>query len=424
MASTGRSRSKSLVMIALCSQLAATPLPAAAQDATEAERRCGRAVLAARAHVQTSGTRTLSRCAHAVLSERRAGEIEKVCRRLRTRLFGVDLADRRARKRIQDACGSERPPWITSTCIGIGPWSGRDVETAEALAGCVVGTSHCLARASIEALVGPLEASVGVESPANLAFEYGGVGGNSFDACVGTASPTTTVTTSTTVTTVTTTTVDTTSSTTALPTTTTSIPSTPTTTLLAPTTTVPVTTTLSDVPASTTTTTTSSLPVAALPRLVVTEIMLNPAALADSAGEYFEVKNLDAGPVDLAGLVVRDRGANRFTVGTSLIVAPGGYVVFVRNAAAAAGHGSYVYGSAMSLGNESDAIILELEGEVLDEVAYDVAFPLAEGRSLALAPSQESAVLNDAPSAWCASSAPLVGGDFGSPGASALDCAP
>ena len=362
-------------------------------DATEAERRCGRAVLAARSHILTTDTRNLARCALAVLSGRRVGETEKVCRRLRTNLVGIDLADRRARKRIADSCGTTRPGWLTRSCEGLGPWSGSDVEAPDDLASCVVNTTHCIARAAVETLIGPLDASVGVENPINLTFEYGGLEGNSFDGCrngmtTSTSTSTTSITTSTT------------STTTTLPT---------------------ATTTLSD---TTTTTTTSSVPTAAVASLLVTEIMTNPGILADSVGEYFEIKNLGALAIDLGGMVVRDRAANRFTVTGPLTLAPGAYLVFARNIGAADGRVDYVYGTAMSLGNDSDSIILEIDGEIVDEVAYDFSFPKIEGRSMELLPSGETSDGNDAPSAWCASNTPLLGGDFGTPGLAVFDCVP
>jgi hypothetical protein len=400
----------------LPSSAAASRQAAAEEDRTEAERRCGRAVLAARSHVLTTDTRSLARCALAVLSGRRVGDTEEVCQRLRTNLVGIDLADRRARKRIADSCSTTRPAWLARSCEGLGSWSGSDVESPEDLASCVVNTTHCFARASVETLIGPLETSVGAENPNNLLFEYSGLEGNSFDGCRnGTTTSTSTSTTSITT--------STTSTTSTLPTATTTLPDPTTTTLAAPTTTVPVTTTLDDV-TTTTTTTTTSVPSVADVNLIVTEIMTNPGILADSVGEYFEIKNLGALAIDLGGMVVRDRAANHFTVTAPLMLAPGAYLVFARNIGAADGRVDYVYGTAMSLGNDSDSIILELEGEIVDEVAYDASFPKIEGRSMELRASGETAIGNDAPSSWCASNTALLGGDFGTPGLAALDCVP
>lgn len=418
----GRTTSAAIFALGI-STLQLLPSPAIASreaasqdDATEAERRCGRSVLAARSHILTTDTRNLARCALAVLSGRRVGETEEVCRRLRTNLVGIDLADRRARKRIADSCSTSRPVWLTRFCEGLGPWSGSDVEAPDDLASCVVNTTHCIARAAVETLIGPLDASVGVENPINLTFEYGGLEGNSFDGCRnGTTTSTSTSTTSITT--------STTSTTTTLPTATTTLPDPTTTTIVAPTTTVPVTTTLDDV-TTTTTTTTSSVPSAADVNLLVTEIMTNPGILADSVGEYFEIKNLGAVPIDLGGMVVRDRAANRFTVTGPLPLAPGAYLVFARNIGAADGRVDYVYGTAMSLGNDSDSIILEIDGEIVDEVAYDSSFPKIEGRSMELLPSGETSDGNDAPAAWCASNTPLLGGDFGTPGLAVVDCVP
>jgi hypothetical protein len=63
--------------------------------------------------------------------------------------------------------------------------------------------------------------------------------------------------------------------------------------------------------------------------VIITEIMQNPAAVADGSGEYFELHNLDATPVDIEGWEVADAGSNSFTIanGGPLVIAPGGYLV-------------------------------------------------------------------------------------------------
>lgn len=162
--------------------------PAIASRATpvhEAERRCGRAVLAARTHVQTADTRALAYCSLAVLSHANAEDTDEICRRLRTTLAGTDLVDRRARKRIAESCAVAWPTWLAASCTGRKRRPGPSVATPSDLAQCIVGATHCLARRAVESLVGPLEDSIGRENPDNLLFEYGDVDGNSFDACGG-----------------------------------------------------------------------------------------------------------------------------------------------------------------------------------------------------------------------------------------------
>ena len=69
----------------------------------------------------------------------------------------------------------------------------------------------------------------------------------------------------------------------------------------------------------------------AIGELVITEIMQNPTTTPDADGEWFELTNTSAAAVDLDGLILRDDGADNFTVSGTLIVAPGGFVVFATN---------------------------------------------------------------------------------------------
>jgi len=149
----------------------------------EAERRCALAVLAARVHVQSADTRTLARCALAVMSHANGEDTEVACRRLRTAFVGTDLVDRRASKRVAEWCASARPRWLAAYCEGPGPWSGIPLVGAADLARCVVSSTHCVARQAVESVLGALEEHVGVENPDNLLFEYGEVDGNSFAGC-------------------------------------------------------------------------------------------------------------------------------------------------------------------------------------------------------------------------------------------------
>ena len=163
---------------------AASPANAASSKPLgRAERRCALAVLAARRHVEGADTRTLSRCALAVMSDGSPSEIEERCRCLRTAYDGIDLVDRRASGRVADWCAQARPRWLGEYCEGSGTWRGRPLSTASDVGRCVVGSAHCSARRAVEAVLGDLAESVGAENPENLLFEYGGVGGNSFAEC-------------------------------------------------------------------------------------------------------------------------------------------------------------------------------------------------------------------------------------------------
>ncbi|RMD85399.1 MAG: hypothetical protein D6815_02000, partial [Candidatus Dadabacteria bacterium] len=127
--------------------------------------------------------------------------------------------------------------------------------------------------------------------------------------------------------------------------------------------------------------------------------------------------------VDLDGLTITDDGANSFVIAGPLPVAPGQYVILGRSAEAAGGRVDYVYGSAMSLNNSADRIIVRRGTTVIDEVAYDSrSFPIEAGKATVLAANRQDPLANDDGSLWCASSQPMAGGDSGSPGGPATDC--
>ena len=113
--------------------------------------------------------------------------------------------------------------------------------------------------------------------------------------------------------------------------------------------------------------------------IVITEIMQNPLVLADTDGEWFELHNTGATPVDIEGWTVKDDGTNTFTIasGGPLPVPAGGYVVLARNATAMAGQGVtvfYQYGGTgtFDIGNSDDEIVLLNTSLVeIDRVMYD-----------------------------------------------------
>ena len=152
--------------------------------------------------------------------------------------------------------------------------------------------------------------------------------------------------------------------------------------------------------------------------LVITEIMVDPVAVPDANGEYFEVRNTSSNPIELQGLQVRDDANTGFTIATSLTVAPAQFVVLGVNGNVATNGGvvvNYVY-SGFSLANTSDQIEIFSGSTTLDRVAYNGSFPLVAGRAVVLSPAFLDAVANDNGANWCSATTLLPGGDFGSPG--------
>ena len=164
--------------------------------------------------------------------------------------------------------------------------------------------------------------------------------------------------------------------------------------------------------------------------LVITEIMANPDAVSDTAGEWFEIYNTTAEDIDLNGIVVSDNDSDSFTIdgqGQPVTIAAGGYLVLGRSADEQANGGvpvDYVYAS-FTLANNTDEIILWAGDMELDRVEYDSAnFPIEAGASMGLDPDQTDSMSNDNGENWCLAKTQLSGGDFGTPGQQNDSCAP
>src|SRR6187200_746977 len=99
-----------------------------------------------------------------------------------------------------------------------------------------------------------------------------------------------------------------------------------------------------------------------VPRVVINEIMANPHAVPDERGEWIELRNLDATPVDLRGWMVASVNDPGVTIQRSVAIAANGVALLARDSAHGAGSGmsTYVYGSGIALGNGSDWIALRL----------------------------------------------------------------
>ena len=151
--------------------------------------------------------------------------------------------------------------------------------------------------------------------------------------------------------------------------------------------------------------------------LVITEIMQNPRLTADERGEYFEVYNTDAQPVDMTGFTIKDDDYDSFTVTTSVIVPAKGYAVFSNKPTTNGGlQPDYSYGSGMVLQNDTDELVIADRDLVqLDRVRWDngKTFPDPDGASMSL---RDPSLDNSVGANWCASTLPWAAGDHGTPG--------
>jgi hypothetical protein len=178
----------------------------------------------------------------------------------------------------------------------------------------------------------------------------------------------------------------------------------------------------------------ASCTVAVLPGdLVITEIMNNPSAVADTAGEWFELHNVSQNPIDLQGMSILHQ-ANMptavETIAQSVVVPPGGFVVLgVNGDTTVNGNVSldYVYSATVSLNNTTDYLaIQDATAVIIDELTYSETSGLdPSGKSRNLDPSFMTALDNDSDMHFCEATSTIVGGmDQGTPGAPNDICPP
>ena len=170
-------------------------------------------------------------------------------------------------------------------------------------------------------------------------------------------------------------------------------------------------------------------PVANPGDIVINEIMQNPAAVNDDAGEWFELYNRTAVPIDLNGWMIIDKDTDTLMIdnGGPLFVDGGGYLVFGVNNDLMSNGGvmlDYTYDiNDLALGNGADElIVVASDGLEIDRVEWDggPTFPDPTGASMSLfTPTFDN---NDGTN-WCEAATPYGDGDFGTPGA-ANDCPP
>ena len=158
---------------------------------------------------------------------------------------------------------------------------------------------------------------------------------------------------------------------------------------------------------------------------VITEFMKDPAFVPDTQGEWIEVHNRSAAPLDIEGWSLRDAGSNQHVIdvgGAGLVIPSGGYLLLGNNDVLATNggvHVAYRY-SNFVLGNGADAIwILDSTGSLRDAVDYDdgILWPDLSGRSIYLGQPATSSTGNDFPGNWCPGmSAMGWSTDMGTPG--------
>ena len=159
--------------------------------------------------------------------------------------------------------------------------------------------------------------------------------------------------------------------------------------------------------------------------LVISEVMANPSAVADSEGEWFELYNTTGSPIDLNGLILSDNGSDSHTISvpTTLMIASGGYLVLGRNDDYDLNGGyvpDYVY-SDFSLANNDDEIIIKEGTTTIARLDYTSVFGfVVAGKSRELSdvgiyPYEEDPFLMRETD-FVEATSPFGAGDLGTPG--------
>ena len=155
--------------------------------------------------------------------------------------------------------------------------------------------------------------------------------------------------------------------------------------------------------------------------IVISEIMINPSAVSDSYGEWFEVVNMTDMTIDLQGWTIKDGDENGHiinNIGNTLLISSGEYIVLSRNNDFSINGGlisDYVY-EGISFSNSEDAILLmNVEGEIIDEVQYTNSWPILSGSSIEI---HDLNLNNNDNFNWFSATSTYGDGDFGTPGIS------
>ncbi len=153
--------------------------------------------------------------------------------------------------------------------------------------------------------------------------------------------------------------------------------------------------------------------------IVITEVMVNPAAVSDTYGEWFEIFNNDTIPIDLAGWQIADSDNDLHeikTISIEFYINPGEYVVLGRNGDSVVNGGyiaDYEYSGFQLANSEDEIMVIDNEGRIVDRLDYDSSFPYLSGSSMYLKNVEYD---NEADTSWAMSEFMYGAGDNGTPG--------
>lgn len=181
----------------------------------------------------------------------------------------------------------------------------------------------------------------------------------------------------------------------------------------------------------------SGIPVTTAGQVVITEIMVNPNAVADDTGEWFELYNPSATDyVDLMGCTFNDSSStNQDAVTNHLVIGPLGYATFGRFGDASVGgfvpnldyHVDPLSMIDVKFSNSGDLLTVRCNGGTLIDQVNFATWVIPAGASLSLDPAHFNATDNDVQANWCPAVPPpyhatAAGTDNGTPGMKNPSC--
>ena len=163
--------------------------------------------------------------------------------------------------------------------------------------------------------------------------------------------------------------------------------------------------------------------------VIITEIMVDPSAVTDGNGEWFELFNSRSETIDIRGWKIEDESGKTHSIpDTDPILIPAGqYFVLGNNGDASSNGGisiAHEY-TALTLNNGGDTLIVfDVNGEEIDRVDYGISsFSVSAGASLNLDSNHFDFTSNDDGTHWCSSTTSIgTGLDLGTPGTTNEEC--
>ena len=153
--------------------------------------------------------------------------------------------------------------------------------------------------------------------------------------------------------------------------------------------------------------------------VVITEIMVNPAAVSDSYGEWFEISNTTDTTIDIYGWTIKDGDGGEHMISNdtmAVTIMPGDYLVLARNGDSTLNGGlsvDYDYDDISLSNSEGEIILLDGSSAIVDEVHYTSSWAFSSGVSMEI---HDLDIDNNIYTNWYGSSLTYGDGDHGSPG--------